>query len=91
MYHSVTGLFSANKSISTSPTTFPGFMDNAVAALGDIILQAQASQSNLVAESVFTLGVKDFGQPPYVQNEQYLQLFEAMIQGMLEYQVCPTH
>ena len=59
-------------------------------ALGDIVLQVQGEQSNLVAESVFTFGVKSFGLTPYTQNEEYLQLFEAMIQGILEYEVCPA-
>ena len=90
MYQSVTGIFSANKSISTSPTTFPRFLDNAVLGLGDIILQAQGSQVNLVAESVFTLAIKSFDLEQYAQNEQYLRLFEAMIQGILEYEVCPA-
>ena len=89
-YRSLTGLFSANKSISTSPNTFPGFIDTAILVLGDIVLQAQGEQSNLVAESVFTFGVKSFGLTPYTQNEEYLQLFEAMIQGILEYEVCPA-
>ena len=90
-YHSLTDLFSADESVSTSPTTFPGFMDTVVSKLGDIVWQAQGEQSNLVAESVFTFGVKSFGLTrPYTQNEEYLQLFEAMIQGILEYEVCPA-
>ena len=90
-YQSVLGIFNINDSTAINNTTFPGFIDRAVSGLGDIIWESQDWESNLVAESVFTLGVKDFGQEPYVQNEQYLRLFEAMIQGILEYQVCPTH
>jgi hypothetical protein len=76
------GIFNVNDSIGINTTTFSGFIDRAISGLGDIMWESQDWESNLVAESVFTFGVKDFGQELYVQNEQYLQLFEAMIQGM---------
>jgi hypothetical protein len=46
-------------------------------------------QANLVAESVITYGVKNFNLPPYNQNPEYLRLYEAMIQGILDYEVRP--
>ena len=88
-YESIAGTFSAKDSIATNTTTFSGFIDKAIVGLGDIIWEGQNWESNLVAESVVTFAVKSFNQLPYQQNDQYLQLFEAMIQGILEYQVCP--
>ena len=43
-----------------------------------------------MAESVITFGVKNFNLPPFIQNTEYLRLCEAMIQGILDYQVRPA-
>ena len=56
-------------------------------AITSIVTESQGMAANMVAESVITSGVKSFGLSPYVQNPQYLRLFEAMLQGMIEYQV----
>ena len=53
-----------------------------------IVWQAQNQESNLVAESVFTFGIKDFNLPQYVPVDGYLRLYEAMIGGMIDYVVC---
>ena len=88
-YQSNKQIFSSKEPIQTSRNTFSGFIDRAVVAQMGIILAAQGIQSNLVAESIISSGVQSFGLPPYVQNEQYLRLYEAMIQGILVDQVCP--
>jgi hypothetical protein len=88
-YQSALGIFSASKEPSaTFANTFPGFIEEALIALGGIILEAQNVQANLVAESVITFGVKAFELDPYTPSDQYLRLYEAMIQGIIEYEVC---
>ncbi len=89
-YHSGPRIFSLGERTSVSPATYPRSIERTLVALGSIIQTSQNYQSNLVAESVITFGVKSFGLPPYIQNPQYLRLYEAMIQGMLEYQVCSS-
>lgn len=88
-YQSTKENFSSKEPIQTSRNTFSGFTDKAVLALGGIVLEGQGMQSNSVAESIIFFGVQSFGLPPYLQNEQYLRLYEAMIQGILMDQVCP--
>ena len=66
-----------------------GFVDQSVLALAGIISESQGLGGNLVAESIFSSGYQSFGLPPYAQNEGYLRLYEAMIQGILVDQVCP--
>ncbi|KAF8989120.1 hypothetical protein BDQ17DRAFT_1373506 [Cyathus striatus] len=85
-YQSVPNLFVSEERISTSPITFPGFLDRAMLAFGALVWEGQNWESNLVAESVITFGVKSFNLPAYVPSDQYLRLYEAMIQGILEYE-----
>ena len=51
------------------------------------------AQNNLVPESVMDLGIQAFGLPQDKQIEQYLSLYEALIQGtgILEDQVCTAN
>ena len=53
-----------------------------------IVWQAQNEEANLVAESVFTFGIKNFDLPIYVRDDGYLRLYEAMIGGIIDYEVC---
>ena len=73
--------FQSDDVIETSPTTFSGFIDQAVGELGTLIADAQTPQLNLVADSVTALGFRYPGLP------DYLSLYEAMLQGILEYEV----
>jgi hypothetical protein len=88
MYQTSPGIFSSQEPTATFTNTFPTLIERVLVALAGVIQEAQSTQSNLVAESVITFGVKAFRLPPYQQNDQYLRLYEAMIQGMIEYQVC---
>jgi hypothetical protein len=93
-YQSRSGYFSSQNPTSTFANTSSELIKRAIKGLADVIYQSQNIQSNLVAESVITFGVKSFGLPPYNQSEKYLQLYEAMFQGILEYEVCsdaPLH
>ena len=87
-YQSTRDTFSAMQPNATSPITFSDLITYALVGLGDVISEGQNFQSNLVAESIVTFGVKSFNLAPYQLNDTYLRLCEKMIQGILEYQVC---
>jgi len=86
-YDSYFGTFRSKGVIEPSPATFPDFIDQAVEGLGTIIADAQNRELNLVANSVTALGVRYFGLPADGQQDKYLELYEAMLQGILEYEV----
>jgi uncharacterized membrane protein len=88
-YQSTERIFTTAGPTTAAPIAFSTHINNALVGLGDIITEGQNFQANLVAESVFTFGVKSFGVLPQ-QNSLYLQLFEQMIQGILEYEVRPV-
>jgi len=91
-YQSTARVFSAgaalsqNASATYSPNAFSVLANYSLIGLGGVISEGQNSDSNLVAESVITFGVKSFNLDPYVRNDQYLRLFEQMIQGIIEYE-----
>jgi len=85
-YAGLSGVFSTAEPISTSPNTSTELITRSIMGLGDVVCVAKNPESNLVAESVITFGVKDFGLPPYNQSNTYLRLYEAMVQGILDYQ-----
>ena len=87
-YQSNKQIFSSKEPIQTSRNTFSEFIDSALLELGGIVSEGQSMDSNSVAELIISFGVQLFGLP-YAQNEQYLRLYEAMIQGILVDQVCP--
>ena len=86
-YDSYFGFFRSDDIIETSPTTFSGFIDRAVGELGTLIADAQTQELNLVADSVTALGVRYFGLLADGQQVEYLPLYGAMLQGILEYEV----
>jgi len=93
LYQSTNGIFStgpavlpANEPVDVSQSAYSYLVNYTLLALGDVMSRGQNSDSNLVAESVITFGVKSFGLQPYVMNTTYLRLFEQMIQGIIEYQ-----
>jgi len=88
-YQSLPRIFSMTESIANATQVYPTLIKRALVGLSGIIHEAQNSQANLVAESVITFGVKSFGLRPYEKNETYLELYQSMIQGILEYEVRP--
>jgi len=86
-YDSYYGVFSSDDVIETSPTTFSGFIDQAVGELGTLIADAQTQELNLVANSVTAFGVRYFNLSADGQQKDYLRLYAAMLQGTLEYEV----
>jgi hypothetical protein len=79
----------SNETLSSSNTTSQ-IIDRAVFAVVNTVAEAQGFAANLAAESVITYGVRTFGLPlngTYVRNDVYLRLVEAMIQGIVQYEV----
>jgi hypothetical protein len=70
----------------TGRNTVESFLGFLVRAFGNVVWRTQAS-SNMMAESVFDIGQRFLGVAPIGQNETYLRLCEAMIQGVMEYYV----
>jgi hypothetical protein len=58
-----------------------------VNGVGDIIWKAQSLMSNMVADMMVGLALEFFELPPDSQDEKYLRLYEAVIQGILDYEV----
>jgi hypothetical protein len=93
-YNSTTKIFTAGQPApeSFADITFPNLLPYAFQALGSAISEGQNFEANLVAESVLTFAYKSFNVTPPPGNSnlspQFLRLFEQMIQGILEYEVC---
>jgi hypothetical protein len=87
VYTGTVDAFTTGRPSGTLQGTSTQLFDLSIQALGDIILEAQNQEANLVTESIITLGVKSFGLPSNARDDKYLRLHEAMIQGMLEYEV----
>ena len=89
LYQSALNVFTASmEPTATFPNTFPEFSELALVALSSVVWGGQNVESNLVAELVIDYGVKSFNLPPYNQADTYLLLYEKMIQGIIEYEVC---
>ena len=86
-YTGLLGAFSIQEQISTSPNASVDLAAWAVEGLGSTIWEAQNLAKNTVADSVTNFGVQYLDLPQDQQNETYLRIFEAMIQGMLDYEV----
>jgi hypothetical protein len=95
-YHSLLGYFTSQASASSlgetsQRPTYSPFTDSMLVGLGNIIWEGQNWSANLFAEAVFSIGVKNFDVPTsLVQSDTQLRLFEAMIKGVLEYEVSFT-
>jgi len=87
-FQSTSGIFSPREPRAFSPIAVSTIINDLLVGLGAVIADSQNFQANPVAESVITFAVKSFKLPPYEPSPQYLRLFERMIQGILEYEVC---
>ena len=91
-YDSTTNIFSAAQTTpeSSQVITFPNLLTYALVGLGEVVVEGQNYEANLVAESVLTFAYKSFNvSVNATQPTEFLRLFERMIQGILEYEVCP--
>jgi hypothetical protein len=90
MYQSEKGIFTTTlyEQEPAGPASVFSYniVSDALEGLGDLMAESQNTKANLVAESVITFGVKDFGQQPYQPySNGYLPLYALMIQGLIEY------
>ena len=86
-YQSANGYFNMSDRLTRNPTTFSGFLDQSVAAIGNLVAEGQSQRANLVAESAFTFGVEYVGLPLTGDDPLYPVIYEVMIQGIMEYLV----
>ena len=90
-YQSHPKIFSTTEPVANFTQVYPRLIEHVLVGLSGVVHQAQNFQANLVAESVITFGVKSFELPPDQKNPKYLELYQAMIQGILEYEVRPIN
>ena len=92
-YQSSTGFFTTEEQITASAPAeiFSDLIEDAIWVFQALLQQAQTVSVNLVAALVQELGVQDFKLPQDEQNEQYLRLYQAMIQGILVDEVCTAN
>lgn len=86
-YTGQAGIFTAQAPIASSPSSSPELGLPLVKSLGSVVWEAQSLNSNLVAESIITAGVKSFNLPPDMPTIEYLRLYEKMIEGIFDYEV----
>jgi hypothetical protein len=79
--------FTTKNPISTSPTTSTELFSSAVKGLGDVIWKGQGPVTNWVSDMVIGFGAQFLNLQLDSQDEGYLRLYEAMIQGILDYEV----
>jgi hypothetical protein len=73
--------------VSANLSTHPAFLQSSTHIVGELVSWAQRWNSNMVAESVSTVGVKLFNISQAERDEEYLKLYAATIQGVLDYSV----
>jgi hypothetical protein len=81
------GVFTAQNATQLSTHSPSDLIRQSIMGLGAIVSEGQGAASNTLSESVITFAVKLFGLSPSSRNDKYLELFEAMLQGVIEYQV----
>ena len=91
MYRSTTGIFSTHEPRAFSPIAVSTIINDPLVGLGNIISGSQNSRANAIAEQVINFAFTFFGLSPYEPSPQIWRLFERMIQGMLEYEVCSVN
>ncbi|KAJ2912777.1 hypothetical protein MD484_g7634, partial [Candolleomyces efflorescens] len=88
-YHSSPGYFSSRATNTSGAlserSTYPPFTDWILVAFGNLMWETQNWASHLVAEAVFSMGTKNLNVSSFEPSDTHLRLFEAMIQGILEY------
>ena len=88
MYRSTEDVFSTTEAKAPSRITFSTLINYALGGLATVVPDSQNYENNLFAETILNLGIKSFGLPADLQPPQYLRLYEQMIQGIIEYEVC---
>jgi hypothetical protein len=93
-YHSLPGSFTSRATTTLGDAsqrpTFSPFTDWLLVGLGNLIWEGQNWSSNLFAEAVLSMGAKNLNISSFEPSDEHLRLFEALIQGVLEYEVSLT-
>ncbi|KAJ2925285.1 hypothetical protein H1R20_g11830, partial [Candolleomyces eurysporus] len=84
--HFVTKLATNSDPQSSQRATFSRYTEHGLVGLGNLIWEAQNWSANLIAEAVFSFGAKNLNLSTFEPNPKYLELYEAMLQGVLEYE-----
>jgi len=91
-YQSSTNVFTTQEPVTASATPsefFSHSIYSAMKALFNLVILAQNSVNNQIAESVKDLGIQALWlRPP---NDQYMPLYKAMMRGMLMDIVCTAY
>jgi len=87
-YSSHLGAFTTQRHSSTSLKNNTKLMDTAVQGVGDVLWKAQSRETNLVGDMMVGLAGGFLKLPTHAEDTRYLRLFEAVIQGILDHQVC---
>jgi hypothetical protein len=85
-YANQTNFFNLEDPLSVSTNLSTALMRNAIIGIGNVIWGAQDLVANSVAESVITFGVREYNLTVDLSNYKFLQIYAAMIQGLLEYE-----
>ncbi|RXW15162.1 hypothetical protein EST38_g10692 [Candolleomyces aberdarensis] len=90
VYQSLQGYFVSQAITSASHSsprrTFDRFVEWGLVGLGNVVWEAQNWSGNIFAEAVFSSAAKNLNLSTFEQHSEYLKLYEAMIEGVLEYQ-----
>ena len=86
-YSGRTHLSSIARPIQSSAYSTGDMIEQSTMAVGSLVVQGQEISGNAIAESVISVGVKSLGLSPYLPDPRYLRIFEAMLQGVIEYEV----
>ena len=92
-YQSTENVFSATEENASSPITFSALINSALVGLVDFISGSQNYQNNVFVETIINLGINAFDLlvDPNLPPQQYLIIYEKMIQGIIEHGVCPVN
>jgi hypothetical protein len=81
------GAFSILEQISVSPNASTDLLAAGMSDLAQAMMIAQSPSNHLVINSVLSFGVQYFGLSPSNPDSTYLRILEAMVQGILDYEV----
>ncbi|RXW24221.1 hypothetical protein EST38_g1599 [Candolleomyces aberdarensis] len=90
-YLSLPGYFVTNPATNPNPqslqrATFARYIQHGLTGLGNLIWEGQNWSSNIVPEAVFSIATKNFNLSTFEPHPKYLELYGAMLQGILEYE-----
>ncbi|KAJ2926295.1 hypothetical protein H1R20_g10796, partial [Candolleomyces eurysporus] len=90
VYQSLPGYFvsqgTTSASDSSSRRTFDRFVEWGLVGLGNVVWEAQNWSGNIFAEAVFSVAAKNLNLSTREQHPEYLKLYAAMVEGVLQYQ-----